>query len=136
MRLVDLTSLEEVSLPNDLLWVDELSWVPVTSAASYSLTGALLLEAATRQKGRPITLQPPGEDMAWVRRSVATTLHSWAEKAGRKFKLVLEYPTDTREFVVAFRHYDGPLEASPVRGFPDHSPDDWFNITIRLIEVE
>lgn len=138
MKLQDITSgavTGEVSLPNGLLWKDEFGWTPVASSVSYSLTGALIMEAGVRQKGRPITLEPPDESMAWVTREAVAQLRSWAGTADRKMKLVLEYPDDSREFTVMFRHYDGAIEANPVKGFPQHGAGDWFHLTIRLIEV-
>lgn len=138
MKLIDMTSGspgDEIILPNSLLWTDEFSWNPVTSAASYSLTGALILETGTMLKGRPISLEPPDESMGWVQRSVAAQLKTWAATANRKMRLVLEYADDTRTFNVMFRHHDGAIDAKPVKGFPEHSPDSWFNLTIRLIEV-
>lgn len=136
MKLVDILTNAEIALPNSLLWTDEFSWNPSVSEVSYSLSGALLVDVATRQKGRPITLEPPSEEMAWVKRSTASLLKDWTSPADRKMRLVLEYPTDTRQFIVMFRHNEAALEASPVKGFPEHNADAWFSVTIRLIEVE
>lgn len=135
MKLLDTATATEIILPDDLLWTDELKWVPVVSAFSYSLTGALLIDSAQKLAGRPITLQAPDEEMAWVSREVVENLRAWASVIDKDYKLVLEYPTDTRQFDVQFKHDETPVEAEPVKGFPGHSPGDWFRVTIRLIEV-
>jgi len=136
MKLVDVLSSVEVALPDSLNWVDERTWVPVVASYAYSLTGALLVDTGVMQKGRKITLEPAGEDMGWVPRSSVDTLYQWAQSPTRKMRLVLEYPNDTREFVVMFRHSDTAIESKPVKGFPEPTPDAWYTIALRLIEVE
>lgn len=134
MKLLN-SSGDVINLPNDLLWQDELSWVPVVATHEYSLTGALLVYPSTKQAGRPITLEAPDEEMAWVPRSTVAQLLSWASLPDATFTLVFEYPTDTRTFSVGFNTSLVPVEAKPVKGFPQHAADDWFHVTIRLFEV-
>ena len=126
--------LATVDLPNDMFWVDEHKWTPAVAKTTYSLTGALIIEGAAKLTGRPITLQPPS-DMAWLPRTVVDTLRQWSATPNRRFKLVLEYPSDTRQFTVVFRHQDTPLEAEPVKGFPGHDSADWFKVTLRFTDV-
>jgi hypothetical protein len=135
MRLVDQTSLAEIALPNDLLWVDEFKWTPVSSTGSYSLAGSLIIEQGVKLAGRPITLEPPELEMAWVSRTTVHALKEAASLPDRKFKLLLEYPTDSREFLVVFAPDTDPIEASPVKGFPGHADGDWFRVSLKLIEV-
>ena len=136
MKLIDIDSEAEVQLPNSLLWKDEHTWVPVQASTSYTLTGALIVETSLKQKGRPITLEPPDEEMGWVRRSVVDALYQWAQSPTRKMTLMLEYPDDSRQFTVMFRHSEGALESSPVKGFPEPTPDAWYTVSLKLIEVE
>lgn len=134
MRLIDQVTLEELPLPNDLLWTDEFQWTPVQATNTYTLTGALIIEQGVRQAGRPITLAAD-PDMAWVTRATVQKLRDWSAIAGRKFKLVLEYATDVRQFVVVFRHEGDPVGAAPVKGFPGHADGDWFRVSLKFIEV-
>lgn len=136
MRLVDQTSLAEIALPNDLLWTDEFKWTPVSSTGSYSLAGSLIIEQGVKLAGRPITLEPPELEMAWVPRSTVHALKEAAALPARKFKLLLEYPTDSREFLVVFAPDTDPVEASPVKGFPEHTPDAWFQVKLKFVEVQ
>lgn len=135
MQLKNLADGAVLVLPDDLLWSDEHAWTPAVASVSYLLTGALLVQSATRQAGRPITLVGLA-DMAWVTRGVVGTLYDWAAvpldvNSGR-FELTL---TGARVFIVAFRHHETPIEAEPVLGFPARFPEDKYRITLRLFEI-
>ena len=135
MQLKNLLTGATLTLPDDLLWSDEHSWSPVASSVSYLVTGALLVQSATRQAGRSITLVGAA-DMAWVTRAVVNVLRDWAalplaDVAGR-FELRL---MDGRIFTVAFRHADGAIEAEPVKGFPARSDADFYRITLQLMQI-
>jgi hypothetical protein len=122
-------------LSDDLLWSDEHAWAPPVATTTYLITGALLVQSATRQAGRPITLVGTA-DMAWVTRSVVRTLYAWAaEPVGAstgRFTLTLQ---DSRSFTVAFRHAETPIEAEPITGFPARSDTDFYRITLRLMQL-
>lgn len=131
MQLKNLTDNAVVALPDDLLWSDEHAWTPAVAAVSYLLTGSLLVESGTRQKGRPITLAGSA-DMAWVTRDTLNALYGWAGVAERAFSLAL---LDGRVFTVAFRHHEGAIEAEPVKGFPARHDTDFYRLTLRLMEI-
>jgi len=131
MLLKNLLDNTVLILPDDLLWTDEHAWTPAVAAVSYLLTGALLVESAARQKGRPITLVGPA-DMAWVTRATVNTLYTWAALPERHFALTL---FDQRLFTVAFRHHETPIEAEPVMGFPARHNEDFYRLTLRLMEI-
>ncbi len=131
MQLKNLADSAVLALPDDLLWADEHAWTPAVAAVSYLLTGALLVESAARQKGRPITLVGAA-DMAWVSRSTVNRLYAWAADPGRQFELTL---TDGRTFTVAFRHHETAIEAEPVMGFPARRDTDFYRLTLRLMEI-
>lgn len=135
MYLKNLATGVALPLPDDLLWADEHAWSPAVASVSYLLTGALLVQSATRQAGRPITLVGPS-DMAWVTRATVATLHNWAaapfSASSGRFELTL---ADARAFTVAFRHTDTAIEAEPVLGFPAQSDTDFYRITLRLMQL-
>lgn len=135
MQLKNLTTEVALVLPDDLLWTDEHNWSPTLASTSYLITGALLVQTATRQAGRPITLVG-APDMAWVTRATVEQLRQWAglaltETSGR-FLLTF---SDSRAFTVAFRHSDTALEAEPVLGIPARADTDFYRLTIRLMEL-
>lgn len=137
MKLIDTGNLQEILLPDDLLWVDEFNWQHSVSKSIYSLTGSLLIQASRRQKGRKMTFEAPTPQYGWVERSVVTTLQGWVDvNPTRVMSLELNYALDNRTFGVVFRHEDGAFEAEPVLGVPDrHASDSWYRIKLRLMEV-
>ena len=135
MQLKNLATEVALPLPGDLLWSDEHAWSPAVANASYLITGALLIQSATRQAGRPITLVG-APDMAWVTRATVEQLRAWAalavsETTGR-FELSF---ADGRVFAVAFRHTDTAIEAEPVLGFPARASTDFYRLTLRFLEI-
>ena len=135
MQLKNLSNEVALLLPDDLLWSDEHAWSPAVAATSYLITGALLIQSATRQAGRPITLVG-APDMAWVTRATVEQLRAWAaipvgNTTGR-FALTLK---DGRSFTVAFRHTETAIEAEPVLGIPARADTDFYRLTLRFLEI-
>jgi hypothetical protein len=135
MQLKKLDTGAVLTLPDDLLWSDEHAWSPAVANASYLITGALLIQSATRQAGRPITLVG-APDMAWVTRAAVEQLRAWAaipvDATAGRFQLTF---ADSRVFTVAFRHAETTIEAEPVLGFPARSESDFYRLTLRLMEI-
>ncbi len=135
MQLKNLATGVALPLSDDLLWTDEHAWTPAVASVSYLVTGALLVQSAVRQAGRPITLAG-AIDMAWVTRATVTALHEWAadplSASSGRFELTL---TDSRVFEVAFRHAETPVEAEPIAGFPARSDTDFYRLTLRFLEL-
>lgn len=135
MQLTNLDTGVALPLPDDLLWSDEHAWSPAVASTSYLITGALLIQSATRQAGRPITLVG-APDMAWVTRAAVEQLRTWAaapvSEATGRFELTF---ADGRVFTVAFRHTDTAIEAEPVLGFPARASTDFYRLTIRFLEI-
>lgn len=113
-----------------LLWVNEFAWNPVAmSAPRYSLTGALIVESAARQAGRPIELA--GES-AFVLRSDLLTLRSWAALPGQQFSLVVRGEAAR---TVIFDHAAGAIDASPLVDYSDPAASDYYRLALRFIQV-
>lgn len=138
-----------LALPDGLVWEDEFAWTPVKQGLDYGLTGALILQEATRQSGRPITLagQKDGNSYtAWIARAQSyrgaaslTALATALQVAGAEFTLTMH---DGRTFTVApNQDGDGPLQVEPLAVFksiPLANPDAaslYFIRAIRLIEI-
>ena len=135
MQLKNLATGVALPLPDDLLWTDEHAWSPAVASTSYLITGALLIQSATRQAGRPITLVG-APDMAWVTRAVVEQLRTWAaapvSNTSGRFELTL---ADARVFTVAFRHQEAAIEAEPVLGIPARLASDFYRLTLRFLEI-
>lgn len=119
-----------VQIPRGMVWADEFNWSEVERAAEYSITGALLIDAAVRQAGRPITLE--GSDSAgWITRATLLQLQALAQDPDATHALTL---ADGRAFAVKFAP-GTPITATPVARPelpPSHHP---YVATVRLIEV-
>ena len=121
----------DLALPDDLLWTDEHAWQAVEQRVQYTLTGALLLEATTKQTGRTITLEG-GATFAWVPRSTVETLRAWALLPAQQFTLT--YRGINRN--VAFDHGRGsPLSATQIVEYADPDAADQYYVALRFIEV-
>jgi len=124
-------SLDAITLPDNLGWTDEYDWSPVLQQTEYSLTGALIVEEATRLAGRPITLTTPdGGD--WTDRATVDSLRAKLT-ANTTMTLTLH---DGRAFNVRWRHEETPLEAKPIlEGLANPDAAALYHLTLRLIEV-
>ena len=96
-------------LTDRLDWTDEFDWSPVEQATTYSTTGALLVDVAVRQAGRPITLV--GTDTrAWISRELCASLQAWAALPSAQLELVLR----GQSYDVIFDHAKGGFVAQPL----------------------
>lgn len=122
--------LDAIQLPRGLIWVDEFDWQPVESAAEYALNGELVIDAAVRQAGRPISLQ--GEEGAgWMRRDVLQALQGLAASPGAVYVLRL---ADGRSFDVVFAP-GSPISARPIAR-PELPPSSYpYVVELKLITV-
>ena len=135
MQLKNLSNEVALLLPDDLLWSDEHAWSPAVAATSYLITGALLIQSATRQAGRPITLVG-APDMAWVTRATVEQLRAWsAIPVGNNAGSFVLSLNDGRAFTVAFRHTETAIEAEPVLGIPARADTDFYRLTLRFLEI-
>lgn len=109
-------TLDTVTLPQGCVWRDEFDWTPVMQATAYSLTGALIVEQAEKQAGRPITLVG-GKDFAWLTRTEVAALKTLLD-AGEAMTLTLH---DARTFTV-LPAGEEPLKVSPLPIVKDSGP--------------
>ncbi|MDX4956228.1 hypothetical protein [Delftia acidovorans] len=120
-----------LNLNPDLRWSDEDNWHPVQQSVQRTITGALDIQAAAMDKGRPITLEPEDDSSAWMSSDIVVQLRNWAAVPGQQ--LILTLRNETRN--VIFRHQDGGLEARPVVHYRDRTPTDWYLCVVRLMEI-
>lgn len=119
-----------VTLPDDILWSDEFAWHPVEQRVDQTITGALIVQAATRQAGRPITLQS-GQNFAWLTRAQLDTLKTWAAVAGKTLTLNIRGVARS----VMFRHNDGAIEAEMVMYHAAPTASDYYVCVVRFLEI-
>ena len=125
---------ETVPLENGFLWSDEFDWKPIEQNQERAVDGTLIVQEGKKKSGRPITLSPT-DGQGWVKRSDLSIIQNWSALQGEQFTLVFEYPHDTRQFNVIFNHGEGAINAKPVMGFPTVSEGDYYEVTLKFIEV-
>lgn len=120
-----------VNLPDDMLWQDEFSWHPVEQRVDPTITGALIVQTATRQAGRPITLSS-GDDYAWLTKQQLDQIQTWANAPGQQLTLTIR----SVQRAVIFAHDAGPaVEAAMVLYHSAPASTDFYRCTIRLREI-
>ena len=135
MKLKRNATNETVPLEDGFLWSDEFDWKPIEQQQEYAINGTLIIQEGKKKSGRPITLS--GSDgQGWVKRSSLSILKDWSALQGEQFTLIFEYPHDTRQFNVIFNHGDGAINAKPVMGFPTVSDGDYYEVTLKFLEVQ
>jgi hypothetical protein len=108
-----------VTLPNEMLWLDEFSWSPTAAAETRTLAGTLVRQSASRDGGRPITLAG-----GWTTRETIKDLWDWAA-ADTALTLTLH---DGRSFSVKFAADREPLSARPVIAYHTPADDDDYEL--------
>lgn len=120
-----------LNLPVDIFWANEFGWQQVQQRQRYSITGALIVEAAAKLTGRPIVLRGL-DNAAWLDRATLETLLAWKAVPGRVMALVVRGGAARN---VVFDHEAGPIEATPVIDYDIPVADDDYVVTLRFIEV-
>lgn len=122
--------LETVTLPDDLLWLNEYQWTPVAQQVSIMADGAVVVQADAQQTGRPITLTG-GDDFGWIRRDQLETLRGMAAQAGQVYTLTL-HDGSTRSVMFT----GDRLRAEPVYQHSDPDTDHPYSVTLYLMETQ
>jgi len=117
--MADIT-LGTVTLPPDLQWADELTWVPLGASAKLSLSGAEIVQTSPTASA---AMRQGSSAFAWVNYATVQALLALAAAPGATYTLTL---LDGRTFTVRFRVEDTPIEATPVlhRATPDAAARD------------
>ena len=121
-----------INLPPDMYWPDQ-SWTGVEAGSDdYSLNGSLHIDTFVKQAGRPITLQG-GENFGWVTWQTVLDLVDWAKDPGKEMTITI----DSTSYTVRFDYSKGdPVTHTPIFMLNPPRADDFYYITLRLIEVQ
>lgn len=122
--------LDSLTLPEDLIWIDEFDWSPVEQSQSYSITGALIIQSGTKQAGRLITLSGDNSS-ALISRADLKLLQI---KSNSNSTMVLTL-NDARTFNVIFDHKKNPIEAKPWIDYSTPIDADFYTLKINLLAV-
>jgi len=123
-------TLDDLTLTDNLVWLDEFRHNTVEQTRERSLIGGLLIQEGVKQYGRPITLN------GWLDRQTLDALYAKEATPGPGLPLTLP---DGRTYTVVFDRSRGiAVEADPIFQYTAASTDpDWqYQVTIRLVTVE
>ena len=134
MKLKRNATNETVPLEDGFLWSDEFDWKPIEQNQERAIDGALIVQEGKKKSGRPITLSP-SDGQGWIKRSDLSVIQDWSALQDEQFTLIFEYPHDARQFNVIFNHAEGAINAKPVMGFPTVSDGDYYEVTLKFLEV-
>lgn len=122
-----------ISLPEQLVFVDEFSHDPVAQYRERNLGGGLDIEETQLLSGQPITLQG-GPNTAFTPRTLAQQIKTLAATPNQQHTLTLN---DGSTHQVVFRRGGQPaVEATPIYPFSDPEDDDPYWLVIRLLKVD
>lgn len=119
-----MNTLDAQVLPSDLVWPDELEWLPVEQSIEFLSEGALLIQEGVKQAGRPITLT------GFLSRA---QLQALRVMAATPVQHALTYNGTT--YPVRWRYSDKAITAVAFIAYADPDPDDLYEVTLRFIEV-
>ncbi|MBO9497311.1 hypothetical protein J7438_24970 [Thalassotalea sp. G20_0] len=124
--------LDTITLPDDLLWINEFEWNLVEQTTERSLTGALLVQEGQLTHGRPIVLSGNGQ-AGWVSRLTVKNLFALSKAVSKTMTLKLP---DNRQFSVIFDRSNGaPIEAQQLMPFAYPDDSNQYLLTLRLLTV-
>jgi len=135
------STIDGITVPDDLLWSDEFASWRVAQAQRTSLTGALIVHQSLRQAGRPVTLESQQDGSRWVAPvslDVLNALRASEEAGGAPFPVVLpDHNSGARTLTCTWRSSDGnAIVARPLRFIAPYADGDLFAVTLRLIQVD
>lgn len=134
-------TLAGIELPEDLYWSDEVSPWKVGQTITPTLTGAIVIQEAAMQIGRPVTLESQRIGSAFVacvtRETVDALLALEAQANPPSMDLVV--PRDgggSDTYQVRWRRTGGPaIEADPISFKAPIAAGDLYTLTLRLLQV-
>ncbi|MEE8114515.1 MAG: hypothetical protein V3T23_09170, partial [Nitrososphaerales archaeon] len=96
-----MVTLGGVDLPDDINWIDEFNFQPVSQSVTRTIAGNLVQFNQALVLGRPITLEAI-EDEGWLTKDQVDSIQSLASTPGGTFTLAI----GAQSFTVTFRHDD------------------------------
>ena len=113
---------------SEAIWEDEFAYSPIDQNVRYTLGGKPIIQTAMRNSGRPIILR-----CQWVSLADLRQLELLRDQPNTVMDLLL---SDGRSFATSFRHSDNPpLDVAPIVERPSYDDSDYFDVTVKVIQV-
>jgi len=125
-------TLDGIDLPDQLIWIDELNWSPVTQKIDKSLSGALIIQEAAQIKGQPITLAG-GHNSNWITRATLNLLKTKVNTPDLEMTLSFHGTDYTVKFARSANK--SPIESKEIRETSEPDDDHFYSFIIFLMEV-
>ncbi len=122
-------TLDAITLPADLIWLDEYKWSGVAQQEDIMADGAVVVQADAQQTGRLITLAG-GDNFGWIAKSTLESLRTLSRTAGSEYTLVLN---DGSERNVVFTGERLSAEQAYEHSYPED--DHPYIVTLYLMEL-
>ncbi len=123
--------LDNVVLPDGLVWTDEFAAQAVAQTVRRTLDGSVVVFYGQHSGGLPISLESE-PDAGWLTRTQVEALKLRADSPGGIFTLELR----GQVFQVMFRHHEPPaFEAKPLVALAHPQPGDFYLATLKLMTV-
>jgi len=122
-------TLDDLELPDELIWLDEFNWNPIRTEQKITLSGVrnIFESKLNNDSGRPITLT---SDDAWISRQDIKILFDWSKQLNKTMDLKLH---DNSTYQVRFRHIESPvIEYEPLIYVAFVDDDTIYKFTIKL----
>ena len=120
-----------VTLPPDLVWVDEFSSSQIAQDTKRSLSGAFVVFESLKIQGRPISLMSD-DDSGWISRSDLITLRALEEQVDTTMTL----SHNGTNYNVRFDRSNGSgVTARAVIDCSDPSNDHKYALSLKLLTV-
>lgn len=122
-------TLDDITLADDLLWIDEYKWSGIAQQTDIMQDGAVVVQADAQQTGRPITLQA-GDNFGWMDKATTELLRDKARQPGLQMTLTMH------DGVVRNVVFTGDrLVANQVIDYSETDPGDYYSVTLYLMEL-
>jgi len=125
-------TLDGTALPDDLIWSDEYDWSTVSQNISKSITGNLIIQEASQQKGRKFTLSG-SEDSAWITKATLDLLQAKVDTTD--LQMTLNYHGTNYNVMFNRSGNESPLSTRQIYNLAAPDSDHIYSITINLFEV-
>jgi len=119
-----MNQLDNLLLSEHLVWTNEFDWSPVRQLQDRGLSGALVIQVAVKQAGRPIHLT-----------GVLSRAQVKALKALAATPMQHQLTFNDVIFQVRWDYARTELSAVPEVDYANPSDDDYYRVTLRFIEV-